>query len=120
MTRNSRAAGQSLLLIMTSKSHLLHTEMSLHNELEQIMSDSLSESDSFSESEVLTDTSLSAYDCDSEGEATRNDIDSEDSDDKMRGTCKPGVMGLKFQLDAAKAGEHRNFHPEDSTVNCVM
>ena len=42
-------------------------------------------------------------DCDSEGGDGWSD--DEDSDSETRGTGKPGAMGLKFQLDAARAGE---------------
>ena len=56
------------------------------------------------DSEDLTDVSLSAYDCDAKGEEGWNNVDSESSDDEMEGTHKPGLMNLKFQLDAAKAG----------------
>jgi hypothetical protein len=68
------------------------------NELEHVDYDSLSES------ENLASDSLSVYDCDSEGGNGWSDADDEDSDSGERGTCKPGVMGLKFQLDAARAG----------------
>jgi hypothetical protein len=71
--------------------------MSLNNEPERIDSDSLSES------ENLASAPLSDYDCDSEWEASGDDVDSDD--DGMRGSHKPGAMNLKFQLDAAKAGE---------------
>lgn len=63
-----------------------------------------------SESENPASASLSSYDCDSEGEATGNDVDSEDSDIEGRGPRNPGVMGLKFQLDAVKAGKRCIFH----------
>ena len=56
------------------------------------------------DSEDLTDGSLSAYDCDAEGEEGWNDVYSESSDDEMEGIHKPGLMNLKFQLDTAKAG----------------
>lgn len=59
--------------------------------------------DFLSESEDLGGNSLSGYDCDSEGGDSWNDVSSEDSE--TRGTHKPGIMGLKFQLDAAKAGK---------------
>ncbi|KAF9782699.1 hypothetical protein BJ322DRAFT_1022281 [Thelephora terrestris] len=68
------------------------------NELEHI------DYDSPPESENLASDSLSAYNCDSEGGNGWSDADDEDSDSGERGTCKPGVMGLKFQLDAARAG----------------
>ena len=47
----------------------------------------------------------STYDCDSEGGESWSDIDSKDGDDRTKGTHQPGMMGLKFQLDAARAGE---------------
>ena len=59
--------------------------------------------DSAPESENLASDPLSAYDCDSEGGDGWSD--DEDSDSETRGTGKPGAMGLKFQLDAARAGE---------------
>jgi hypothetical protein len=53
--------------------------------------------------ENLASASHSNYDCDSEGEASRTVVDSKS--DETRGSSKPGVMNLKFQLDAAKVGE---------------
>ena len=61
--------------------------------------------DSPPESEGLGSDSLSAYDCDSEGGEGWSDAESEDSGSGMKGTHKPGTMGLKFQLDAARAGK---------------
>lgn len=61
---------------------------------------------SLSESENLTSPSLSDYDCDSEDEVVRNDFSSEESDGPVTGSHKLGVMNLKFQLNAVKAGEH--------------
>jgi len=80
-------------------------EGSFGNEPEQV------EPISFSESEGLASPSLSSYDCDSEGEATGNDTDSEDSDIERSGSRNLGVMGLKFQIDAVKAGECCGFCP---------
>jgi hypothetical protein len=65
--------------------------------------------DSLCVSENLTSGSLSAYDCDSEGGDNWDDIGDEDSDGETRGTRQPGIMGLKFQLDAARAGELHHF-----------
>ena len=62
-----------------------------------------------SESEDLTNASLSVHDCDSEREGDWEDLDDESSDNEMGGTHKPGLMNLKFQLDAAKAGESHGF-----------
>ena len=60
------------------------------------------------ESEDLACDSLSGYDRDSECGDYSN---VEDSDDEAGGARKPpGVMNLKFQLDAAKAGQCREFH----------
>lgn len=64
------------------------------------------DSDPASESEDLASTPLSAYDCDSEGGGGWEDVDSDDSDGELRGARKLGIMGLKFQLNAAKAGKH--------------
>lgn len=74
--------------------------MEIDNEPEQLKVNSSSSS----ESEGLTDASLSAYDCDSEGEEGWEDVLGESSDDEMGGTHKPRLTNLKFQLDAAKAG----------------
>lgn len=76
-------------------------------------------SGSLSESEDLVDASLSAYDSDSGEDDGGNDVDSEDSDDEMRGTHGPGLMNLKFQLDAVKAGKHRNLHLMDPVVKYI-
>lgn len=63
-----------------------------------------------SESENLGDDSLSGYDRDSEGGDAWDEIDNDESDSETRGTrVPPGVMGLKFQLDAARAGEPHHF-----------
>lgn len=71
---------------------------------------------SLSESENLTNASLSAYDCDSEGEDGGCSVDSgEDSDDGVSVTHKPGLTNLKFQLNAAKAGECCDIHLTDSS-----
>jgi len=66
-----------------------------------------------SESENLASTSLSAYDCNSEGEEGGYDVDSKDSDSRMGETRGPGLVNLKFQLDAAKAGEHHGLNLMD-------
>jgi len=81
-------------------------EVSFDDELERV------EPDSLSESEDLASASLSSYDCDSEGEAAGDDTDSEDSDfSETRGTRDPpGVMNLKFRLNAVKAGKHCGLH----------
>ena len=91
ITKSSRVASQNLLpqaLIPRS----LHLGTSFDGEHPP------------SESEHLTSASLSAYDCDSEGEDSGYDVDSDDSDDGMRETCKPGLTNLRFQLNAVKAG----------------
>lgn len=72
------------------------------------------------ESDNLTSASLSAYDCNSEREDGWNDISSEDSDDEMRGTHRLGLTNLKFQLNAAKAGEYYSFYLMDSTSLTVF
>jgi hypothetical protein len=59
--------------------------------------------------------SLSDYDCDSEGEASGDDFDSES--DEMKGSRKPGVTNLRFQLDAAKAGECYVAHSIDGSCS---
>ena len=86
--------------------------MSLHSPHSGIIFD---DENSPSESENLASTSLSAYDCDSEGEEGGYDVDSEDSESGMGETCGPGLANLKFQLDAARAGEHRDVNPMDSS-----
>ena len=60
-----------------------------------------------SESEALASDSLSAYDCDDEGGDGWEDTGDEDGDGETRG--EPGIMGLKFQVDAARAGEFHHF-----------
>ena len=60
-----------------------------------------------SESENLTSDSLSAYDCDDEGEENWEDVGSDNSSCEPRGVRGPGVMSLQFQLNAARAGECR-------------
>lgn len=92
--------------------YLPHSATAFNDELERVGSDS------FSDSENLTSASLSAYDCDSEGEAGMNSIDS-DSDSEVRGTRKPDLTNLKFQLDAAKAGEHYAFHLMDPKLTVL-
>jgi hypothetical protein len=87
--------------------------MSFNDKPDQVGSGSLSES------EDLASASLSAYDCDSEGEEGRHDLDSEDSDDEMRSTREPGLMNLKFQLDAAKAGKCSNLRLTDPVVQYI-
>ena len=72
-----------------------------------------------SELENLTSAALSEYDCDSEWEASGDETSSEDSDSKTRGTRKLPIMNLKFQLDAAKAGEHHDIHLIDLAFNSV-
>lgn len=61
--------------------------------------------DFLSESENLASDTISGYDCDSEGGGNWGDVESEDGDGEASGTSGPGMMGLKFQLDAARAGE---------------
>jgi hypothetical protein len=94
--------------------HSPHSGRTFNGEPEQAGSGSPSES------EDLTSVSLSAYDCDSEGEEGGNDIDSEDDDDETRATQKPGLMNLRFQLDAVKAGECCDLHPTDHAVDCIV
>jgi hypothetical protein len=65
--------------------------------------------DSSTESENLGSDSLSVYDCDSEGGGGWSDAESEDSGGDTKGTHKPGTMGLKFQLDAARSGKLHHF-----------
>lgn len=67
-------------------------------------------------SEALASDSLSAYDCDDEGGAGWEDLSDEDGDGETRD--KPGVMGLKFQVDAARAGEFHHFLMR-CIVNCI-
>jgi hypothetical protein len=55
-------------------------------------------------SEVLTDGSLSAYDCDDEL-GNWMDTSGGDSDESMS-PHGLGVTDLRFQLDAARAGKH--------------
>ena len=62
-----------------------------------------------SESEDLTDASLSVYDCDSEREGGWDDIDNGSSEEEIGGGHEPGLTNLKFQLDAVKAGETFGF-----------
>ena len=114
VTRDSRATGRRSFSPMSSSPHPCHaTDITVDNELARV------ESDPLSDSENLASASLSAYDCDSKGEAVGNDIDSEGSDSEVRGARKPGLMNLKFQLDAAKAGERCGFHLIDSTVDRI-
>jgi hypothetical protein len=102
LVTNARVTGQLILADIVSP-HQLHPGPPVENEPDQINSDSLSES------EGLASASLSNYDCDSEGGASEDDVDSESDD--VGGSCRPGAMNLKFQLDAAKAGELCIAHP---------
>ena len=100
ITKSLRVASQNLLLqILIPRS--LHSGMSFDGEY------------SPSESEHLTSASLSAYDCDSEGEEGGYDVDSDNGDDGPRETRKPGLTNLRFQLNAAKAGGCRGSHLMD-------
>ena len=68
-------------------------------------------------SEALASDSLSAYDCDDEGGGGWEDTNDEDGDGETRD--EPGRIGLKFQVDAARAGEFHHFLMR-CIVNCIL
>jgi len=97
----SKSDGSVLTFVNVLNPHPPRPETPFNDEPERV------ELDSFSESEDLASASLS-YDCDSEDESG-NDADTKDSDSERRGSHNPGVMNLKFQFDAVKAGECHGF-----------